>query len=76
MHSANQITRLDNRDIQNKSKRPQSVLDEGGPLKFDWGLTFSNDRVRLGYEIKRRIDEIQYATSFSFFFRPVNIYKL
>ena len=45
-------------------------------LKFDWGLTFSNERVRLGYEIKRRIDEIQYATSFSFFFRPVNIYKL
>ena len=26
--------------------------------------------MRLGYEIRRRIDEIQYATSFSFFFPP------
>ena len=33
VHSAKQMTRLDNREIQNKNKRLQWVLDEGGPLK-------------------------------------------
>ena len=32
VRSANQITRLDNKEIQNINKRPQWVLDEGGPL--------------------------------------------
>ena len=32
VRSANEITRLDNKEIQNKNKRPQWVLDEGGPL--------------------------------------------
>ena len=32
VRSANQITRLDNKEIQNENKRPQWVLDEGGPL--------------------------------------------
>ena len=35
-------------------------------LKFDWRLTFSNDRVRLGYEIKRRIDEFSMLRHFRF----------
>ena len=30
--SANQITRLNNKEIQNKNKRPQWLLGEGGPL--------------------------------------------
>ena len=34
-HSANQITHLDNREIQNKNKRLQWVLDEGGPLNTE-----------------------------------------
>ena len=33
VRSANQITRLDNKEIQNINKRPQWVLDEGRPLK-------------------------------------------
>ena len=33
--SANQITRLDNKEIQNKNKRLQWLLGEGGPL--NWG---------------------------------------
>ena len=31
VHSANQIICLDNKEIQNKNKRPQWLLDEGGP---------------------------------------------
>ena len=33
MRSANQITRLDNKEIQNKNKWLQWVLGEGGPLR-------------------------------------------
>ena len=32
VRSANQITRSDNKEIQNKNKRLQWLLDEGGPL--------------------------------------------
>ena len=32
VRSANQITCLDNKEIQNKNKRPQWLLDEGGPF--------------------------------------------
>ena len=33
--SANQITCLYNKEIQNKNKRPQWLLFEGGPLKYN-----------------------------------------
>ena len=35
--SANQITRLNNKEIQNKNKRSQWLVDEGGPLKLYFG---------------------------------------
>ena len=38
VRSANQITRLDNKEIQNINKRPQRVLDEGGPLNSQISL--------------------------------------
>ena len=42
-----------------------------------WLLHNTADRAETVFShLKRRIDEIQYATSFSFLFRPVNIYKL
>ena len=34
MRATNQITRMNNEAFLNKHKRPQRLLDEGGPLRF------------------------------------------
>ena len=47
MRSANQIARLDNKEIQNKNKRSQLLLDEGGPLNnMVRRITFSASYLR------------------------------